>query len=61
MRQFRIGTVVVGESVNFPGGIEWLRECGVEVVDLRSQECVELLAGFIRRNPEVWHEDIGQE
>lgn len=61
VRQFRIGTVVVGESVNFPGGIEWLRECGVEVVDLRSQECVELLAGFIRRNPEVWHEDIGQE
>ena len=61
VRQFQIGTVVVGESVNFPGGIEWLRECGVEVVDLRSQECVELMAEFIRRNPEIWNEDIGRE
>ena len=24
--QFQIGTVVVGESVNFQGGIDWLRE-----------------------------------
>src|ERR671931_477869 len=45
--QFRIGTVVVGESVNFPGGIAWLREHGVEVVDLGSEECVEMLRDFI--------------
>lgn len=61
VRQFQIGTVVVGESVNFPGGLDWLRENGVEVVDLQSQECVDMLAGFIRRNPELWNEDIGQE
>lgn len=60
-RQFRIGTVVVGESMNFPGGVDWLREAGVEVIDLQSQECVELLGEFIRRNPAVWNEDIGQE
>jgi cytosine deaminase len=59
-RQFQIGTVVVGESVNFSGGIEWLRENGIDVVDLQSRECVELLGEFIRRNPEVWNEDIGQ-
>ena len=40
IRQFNIGTVVVGESVNFQGGIDWLRECGVEVIDLNSQECI---------------------
>src|SRR5215468_8619236 len=34
VRQFNIGTVVVGESVNFQGGVDWLRENGVEVVDL---------------------------
>jgi len=61
VRQFGIGTVVVGESVNFSGGIVWLRENGVEVVDLASKECEELLADYIRRNPEVWNEDIGQE
>lgn len=60
-RQFQIGTVVVGESVNFSGGIEWLRENGVEVIDLQSRECVELLADFIARNPALWNEDIGQD
>jgi len=61
VRQFKIGTVVVGESVNFAGGLDWLRENGVEVVDLQSQECVRLLADFIAAHPEVWNEDIGEE
>lgn len=60
IRQFRIGTVVVGESQNFRGGIDWLRENGVEVIDLANQECREMLAGFIRSNPAVWNEDIGE-
>jgi cytosine deaminase len=61
IRQFRIGTVVVGESRNFSGGIEWLRESGVEVVDLDSAECYEMLAKFISENPALWNEDIGEE
>src|SRR5207247_3462167 len=32
IRQFKIGTAVVGESVNFSGGLDWLREHGVEVI-----------------------------
>ncbi len=59
--QFRIGAVVVGESVNFSGGVEWLRGHGVEVIDLESQECINMLADYIRLNPEVWSEDIGEE
>jgi len=59
IRQFGIGTVVVGESVNFPGGIAWLRENGVEVIDLHSQECIELLGKYISQNVAVWAEDIG--
>ena len=59
IRQFGIGRVIVGESVNFAGGIEWLREIGVEVVDLASPECVEMLGSWIARNPELWREDIG--
>lgn len=60
VRQFGIGTVIVGESVNFQGGTEWLRTNGVEVVDLNSAECITMLAEFIAANPEVWNEDIGE-
>ncbi len=61
IRQFGFRTVVVGESKNFQGGIEWLRSLGVRVIDLESVECVSLLADYIRQNPAVWNEDIGQE
>ena len=60
VRQFGIGTVVVGESVNFQGGIDWLRENGVNVIDVNSSECAEMLAKYISENPEVWNEDIGE-
>jgi creatinine deaminase len=60
VRQFRIGTLVVGESRNFQGGLDWLRENGVRVIDLDSQECVDLLTGYIGEHPEVWNEDIGE-
>ena len=61
VRQFGFGSLVVGESRNFQGGLDWLRSLGVKVVDLDSQECFSLLGEYIRRNPEVWNEDIGQE
>ena len=60
IRQFNIGTGVIGESVNFQGGIDWLRENGVSVIDMNSAECVEMLARYIRENAEVWNEDIGE-
>jgi cytosine deaminase len=61
IRQFGIGTVLVGESVNFRGGIDWLRENGIEIIDLHSSECVQMLANFVKDHPEVWKEDIGEE
>jgi creatinine deaminase len=61
VKQFGIRTVVVGEAVNFAGGIEWLREDGVEIVDLHSEECIRLLGDYIAAHPEVWNEDIGEE
>jgi cytosine deaminase len=60
IRQFRIMKVIVGESRTFHGGIDWLRENGVEVVDLGSQECEQLLGSYIERHPDVWNEDIGE-
>jgi creatinine deaminase len=61
VRQFGFGTLVVGESRNFQGGVEWLRSLGVQVVDLDSEECSSMMAEYIRANPEVWNEDIGEE
>lgn len=60
VRQFGIGTVIVGESVNFTGGVDWLRENGVTVIDLNSSECVAMLGDFIAANPAIWNEDIGE-
>src|ERR1700730_13060493 len=61
VRQFGFGTVVVEGSRNFRGGIDWLRSLRVHVIDLDSQECVSLLADYIRDHPAVWNEDIGEE
>lgn len=60
VRQFGIGTVIVGEMVNFQGGIEWLREIGVRVINMNSDECIELLGQFIEDHPDIWLEDIGK-
>jgi creatinine deaminase len=61
VRQFNIPTVIVGESVNFAGGVAWLQEHGVEVIDMNSKECIDMLARYIAAHPEIWNEDIGEE
>ena len=60
VRQFGFGTLVVGESRNFLGGVEWLRALGIKVIDLDSEECASLLGDYIRANPAIWNEDIGE-
>lgn len=60
VRQFGIGKVIVGESVNFQGGTDWLRENGVEVIDMNSAECIKMLGAYIAANPGTWNEDIGE-
>jgi cytosine deaminase len=60
VRQFGFGTLVVGESRNFQGGVEWLRALGIKVIDLDSEECASLLGDYIRANPAIWNEDIGE-
>jgi len=61
VRQFRIGTLVVGDSRTFAGGLDWLLENGVEVIDLDNGECRALMGTFIAKHPEIWNEDIGEE
>src|ERR1700692_4454857 len=61
VRQFGFRVVIVGESRNFQGGIEWLSSLGVRVIDLDSEVCASMLAEYIRLNPEIWNEDIGED
>jgi creatinine deaminase len=58
--QFGVPKVVVGESVNFAGGPDFMRHHKVDVVDLRSPECVEMMRAFIAEHPGLWNEDIGK-
>jgi cytosine deaminase len=58
---YGIPRVVMGENRTFIGGEDYLRSRGVEVVNLESQECVELMAEFIAEHPELWNEDIGRD
>ena len=57
--QFGINKVVVGESKNFDGAKEFMESHGVEVLDINSSECIELMSKFILDNPKLWNEDIG--
>jgi cytosine deaminase len=59
VRQFGISRVVVGEAVTFHGGHDWLAEHGVEIVLLDDPECASLMRDFIKHNPALWNEDIG--
>jgi creatinine deaminase len=59
VRQFGFRTVVVGESQNFSGGENWLRELGVNVIDLANPDCIEMMSAYIAANPTLWNEDIG--
>jgi cytosine/creatinine deaminase len=58
--QFGIPKVVAGESRTFPGAKAFMESHGVEVVDLDLPECVEMMERFIRENPDLWNEDIGE-
>ena len=58
--QFNIPKVVVGESRTFQGAEDFMRSQGIEVVNLDLAECYEMMEQFIRANPKLWNEDIGE-
>jgi cytosine deaminase len=57
---YGIGKVVIGENRTFRGPEEYLRSRGVKVEIADSHECQELMEAFIKSNPELWNEDIGE-
>jgi creatinine deaminase len=56
---YRIPQIVIGENRTFRGPEEYVQSRGVRVEVVDSQECVQLMADFIRSKPNLWNEDIG--
>lgn len=57
---YKIPKVVIGENETFLGGEAFMRDNGVEVINLDNEECKNLMRKFIEENPELWFEDIGE-
>lgn len=57
---YKIPRVVVGEDVNFPGEVEFLRSRGVEVSIVNAPELIAMMRNFIEENPALWNEDIAE-
>ena len=58
--QFGIKKVFAGENETFAGAKEFMESHGVEVINLESAECKEMMRKFIAENPKLWYEDIGE-
>ena len=56
---YGIPKVVIGENDTFLGEEDLLKQRGVEVVLVNSDECKKMMRDFIQKNPELWNEDIG--
>jgi cytosine deaminase len=57
---YKIPRVVVGENRTFLGAEDYMRANGIEVDVVQDEECISLMTEFIRANPQVWNEDIGE-
>jgi cytosine/creatinine deaminase len=58
--QFRFKQVIVGDSVNAQGGLAWLRKQGLDILDLASPECIQIMSDFKRTHPNLWNECVGE-
>lgn len=58
--QFGIKKVIAGEDETFGGAKEFLQSHGVEVINVESEECKQMMREFIKEHPELWYEDIGE-
>lgn len=57
---YGIPHVVIGENKTFQGPEDYVRSRGVKVEVLDDEECVILMEEFIRAEPTLWNEDIGE-
>ena len=58
---YGIPKVVIGENKTFMGEEELLKSRGLEIEVVDSEECIQLMKGFIEDKPQLWNEDIGED
>lgn len=51
---YKVSRVVMGENNTFVGAEEHLKRRGIEVVNLESTACEDLMKKFIKEHPEQW-------
>lgn len=57
---YKIPRVVVGENITFKGPEDYLRSRGIENEILNDKRCIDMMNDFIKKNPKLWDEDIGE-
>lgn len=57
---YGIPTVIIGENETFLGEEELLKSKGVEVLVLNNDTCKTMMNEFIKEQPQLWNEDIGE-
>jgi len=57
--QFCFKQVIVGDSVNTQGGVAWLREQGIDIVDMASPKCIAMIGTFQKEHRDLWDECVG--
>ena len=57
---YGIPRVIVGENKTFQGPEQYVRNRGVDIMVLNDSECIKMMESFIRQNPKLWNEDIGE-
>ncbi len=57
---YKIPRVVVGENITFKGPEDYLRSRGIEIEILNDKRCIDMMNDFIKKNPKLWDEDIGE-
>ena len=56
---YQIPVIVIGENETFRGPEDYSRSRGVQIMNLQSEECKQLMRDFIHDHPALWNEDIG--
>jgi cytosine/creatinine deaminase len=57
---YKIPKVVIGENKTFLGAEELLIQHGIEIIVVNDEECISMMENFIKSNPKLWNEDIGE-
>lgn len=57
---YGIPAVTIAENRNFLGEEDLLRSRGVTLNVLQDPTCIDMMAEFIKRRPDLWNEDIGE-